>query len=366
MRGLYLHVPFCASRCAYCDFNTYVAAAPAWAAFVSSAVEETARAGREWPGVLDTVFFGGGTPTLLPVADVVRLLESVREHLGLAREAEVTIEANPDSVDPRSLAALREAGFTRVSLGMQSRVGHVLQTLGRSHPPQRPLRAAQEARAAGFEHVSLDLIYGTPGETGADWRTSVEAVLAAPVDHVSAYALQVEPGTALAARVRRGALPPPDDDVLAARYALADEAFAAAGLRWYEISNWARPGAQCRHNLGYWRGGEWWGVGPGAHSHVDGERWWNVRSPREYARRLSAGRSPRAGDERPDADARRLERLMLAVRLSEGFDLGLAERPAAAADLAAAGLLELDGGRAVLTRRGRMLADRVVLELAGP
>jgi oxygen-independent coproporphyrinogen-3 oxidase len=357
VRGVYVHVPFCAARCSYCDFNTYVAAEAERSTFCAIVTQNVEQAACEWPGEVDTVFFGGGTPTLLAPGSLAEILDAIATAWGLAENAEVTVEANPDSVDERTLAALREAGFTRISFGMQSAVPHVLRALGRTHAAQRPPQAAREARAAGFEHVSLDLIYGTPGETDDDWRTSLEAVLATPVDHVSAYALQVEPGTALHARVRRGELPMPDDDTLAARYEMADDAFAAAGLRWYEISNWARPGGECRHNLGYWRGGEWWAIGPGAHGHANGERFWNVRHPHEYARRIAAGESPVAGRERLDDATRAFERTMLGIRLADGLDVEVPD--------GLGGLLERDGDRAVLTRRGRMLADRVVLALAG-
>jgi putative oxygen-independent coproporphyrinogen III oxidase len=362
VRGLYVHVPFCAHRCGYCDFNTYVAPPPAWAAYTAAAVAEAAWAGERWPGPVDTVFFGGGTPTVLAPRDLARILDAIRERFGLAPGAEVTTEANPDSVDAAGLSALREAGFTRVSFGMQSAARHVLETLDRRHTPGRAGQAAAEARAAGFDHVSLDLIYGTPGETHDDWRTSLDAVLAAAPDHASAYPLVVERGTALHARVRRGALPEPDADAQAERYAMADAAFTGAGLSWYELFNWSRPGSECRHNLGYWRGDEWWGIGPGAHSHVGGRRWWNVRRPDEYARRLAEGVSPEAGREELGAPEQRMERLMLGLRLREGLVL---DRPALATGLVADGLLELRDDRAVLTDRGRLVADRVVLALAG-
>jgi putative oxygen-independent coproporphyrinogen III oxidase len=371
--GVYVHVPFCATRCGYCDFNTYVPGEASTSGYVEAVGRELALA----RGVLGdatppaaTVFVGGGTPTLLPPGDLARILDAVREHVGLAGDAEITTEANPESVDPAALAALREAGFTRVSLGMQSAAPRVLEVLERRHTPGRAVAAAREARAAGFEHVSLDLIYGTPGEGADDWRRSLEAALEAEPDHVSAYSLIVEPGTRLAARVRRGELPAPDDDVLAERYETAEAVLGAAGLRWYEVSNWARDdAARCRHNLGYWRGGDWWGAGPGAHSHVGGVRWWNVLHPSRWAAALAEGRSPAAGREVPDADAARLEQVMLGVRLAEGLELGgLASRArAAAAQAAADGLLErgpLDDGRAVLTLRGRLLADRVTLALA--
>jgi len=283
----------------------------------------------------------------------------------------VTTEANPESVDPASLVALREAGFTRISLGMQSAVPHVLATLDRTHTPGRAAQAARGARATGFEHVSLDLIYGTPGESNDDWRASLDAALAAEPDHVSAYALIVEPGTRLAAQVRRGALPAPDDDALADRYELADAALSAAGLEWYEVSNWAASAdAACHHNLGYWRGGDWWGVGPGAHSHVGGVRWWNVKHPTAYAARVSAGLSPGQARECLDAATQRIERVLLQLRLAEGLDLVELDDSGRVAALAevASGLLDaaaFERGRAVLSREGRLLADGVVRRVLG-
>jgi oxygen-independent coproporphyrinogen-3 oxidase len=377
--GVYVHVPFCAARCGYCDFNTYTPGELAGGqgdggrgGYVDAVLAELALARRVLGDAApraETVFVGGGTPTLLASQELARILAAVEATFGLAPGAEVTTEANPESVDPASLAALRTAGFTRVSLGMQSAVPHVLATLDRVHTPGRAAAAAAEARAAGFEHVSLDLIYGTPGESDDDWRRSLDAALAAAPDHVSAYALIVEPGTRMAAQVRRGALPAPDDDALADRYELADAALAEAGLRWYEISNWAAgPDAACRHNLGYWRGGDWWGVGPGAHSHVGGVRWWNALHPSAYVARLAQGASPAAGRELLDAETRRLERVMLELRLADGLPLDVLDDAgrAAAAQAVADGLLDpaaLAAGRARLTPRGRLLADAVVRSL---
>jgi putative oxygen-independent coproporphyrinogen III oxidase len=414
--GIYVHVPFCATRCGYCDFNTYTAreledgaargpalraadgaqharadtggsdapagqpardrraAGTAQAGYVAAALAEIALARRvlgDAAPPVHTVFVGGGTPTLLAPAELAALLRAVDAAFGLAPGAEVTTEANPESVAPASLHALREAGFTRISLGMQSAAPHVLRTLDRTHTPGRAAAAAQEARAAGFEHVSLDLIYGTPGETDADWSASLEAALAARPDHVSAYALTVEPGTRLHARVRRGELPAPDDDVLAERYAIADARLGDAGLDWYEVSNWAAdPGACCRHNLGYWRGGDWWGIGPGAHSHVGGVRWWNVLHPATYAARLADGASPAHARELLDDASRRFERVMLELRLGDGLDTALLDAAGAdaAARAAAAGLADpaaLTAGRVRLTLRGRLLADALVRELTG-
>lgn len=379
--GVYLHVPFCTVRCGYCDFNTYTAAelggGASQASYADTALREIALAGRvlERAGLperpVQTVFLGGGTPTILPAGDLVRMLEALRTTWGIAPGAEVTTEANPDSVTPATLAELADGGFTRVSFGMQSAVGHVLRTLDRTHDPERIPDVVAWARAAGLE-VSLDLIYGTPGESLEDWRTSLEAALATGVDHVSAYALVVEPGTKMAAQVRRGELPAPDGDDEAAKYELADEMLTAAGLHWYEVSNWARTPAQaCQHNLAYWRGHDWWGIGPGAHSHVGGVRWWNVKHPRAYAARLEAGLSPAAGREVLDEESRRLERVLLGVRLAEGLPLADVDpaRRGAVAGLVADGLVDGHAAvrradpRVVLTRRGRLLADTVVREL---
>ena len=379
--GVYVHVPFCAVRCGYCDFTTYTSAelggGASQAAYAATAAQEVALAARVLddaglpPRPVATVFFGGGTPTLLPTSDLAALLAAVRDTWGLEDGAEVTTEANPDSVTPAALAALAGAGFTRVSFGMQSAVPHVLATLDRTHDPRRIPDVVRWARDAGLA-VSLDLIYGTPGESLDDWRASVEAALATGVDHVSAYALVVEPGTRMGAQVRRGELARPDDDDQAAKYELADDLFAAHGLTWYEVSNWARTDADaCRHNLAYWRGDDWWGVGPGAHSHVGGVRWWNVKHPRPYAERLGAGLSPAAGREVLDEAARALESVLLGVRLGSGLALGAlsSEARRAVAGLVADGLVDpaaaLRRGdpRVVLTRRGRLLADTVVRAL---
>ena len=375
--GLYVHVPFCAVRCGYCDFNTYTpreldaAAASSPAAYVEAAVAEVRLARRALGGVdrpLETVFFGGGTPTLLPPPDLARVLTTARKELGLTQDAEVTTESNPDSVTAADLQALREAGFTRVSFGMQSSVRHVLRVLDRSHDPDRVPQAVAWAREAGFEQVSLDLIYGTPGETLADWRRSLDAAIACGPDHVSAYALVVEVGTALARRVGRHEVPAPEDDDLADKYLVADAALGTAGFSWYELSNWARDdAARCRHNLGYWRGGDWWGVGPGAHSHVGGVRWWNVRHPRAYAERLDSGVSPAAGREVLDDETRRFERILLETRLLEGLPVSVLDGPARRGLplLEDRGLVAPATERVVLTVEGRLLADAVVRELVG-
>ncbi len=378
--GFYLHVPYCASRCGYCDFNTYtanelrgtggvLASRDNYADTLAQEIRLAREVLGEDPRPARTVFFGGGTPTLLPAADLVRMLAAVRDEFGLAPDAEVTTEANPESVDPAYLATLREGGFNRISFGMQSARPHVLRVLDRNHTPGRPEACVAEARAAGFEHVNLDLIYGTPGESDADWRASLEAAIGAGPDHVSAYALIVEEGTGLARRIRRGEIPMTDDDEHADRYLIAEELLAKAGFSWYEVSNWATSEpARCLHNELYWRGADWWGAGPGAHSHVGGVRWWNVKHPGAYAAALAEGRSPGAGRELLGEEDRRVERVLLELRLREGcpLDLLLPAGRAAAARHLDDGLLDPEAygkGAAVLTLRGRLLADAVVRDL---
>lgn len=377
--GVYLHVPFCRVRCGYCDFNTYTGEelrgvkrsdyASQAILEVESATGILTRAGLpERP--VSTVFFGGGTPTMLPSSDLAGMLHSVVDAWGLAPGAEVTTEANPDSVDEVYLRELAAAGFTRVSFGMQSAVPHVLATLERTHDPARIPLVVRWARDAGLD-VSLDLIYGTPGETLDDWSRSLDAALAEEPDHVSAYSLIVEDGTKLARQIKRGEVAQPDDDTAADMYELADARLSGAGYGWYEVSNWARGQTHSsRHNLAYWQGHDWWGVGPGAHSHVGGVRWWNVKHPAAYAERILAGRSPAAGRETLDAETRATERVLLAVRVRDELRIDELDATGRAA---VAGLIgdELIDGRAALTGsvrltlRGRLLADAVVRRLLG-
>ncbi len=376
--GVYVHVPFCLTRCGYCDFNTYTAAElgggasrDGYAALAIAEIRFARRVLGTARAPVTSVFFGGGTPTVLPPSHLAEIVRAIDGEFGLAAGAEVTVEANPETVDERVMAGLRAAGMTRISLGMQSAAPHVLATLDRVHEPGRPARCARWAREAGFEHVNLDLIYGTPGESAADWAATLEAAVAAGPDHISAYALIVEPGTRLAARVGRGEVPRPDDDAMADRYLAADDLLTAAGLRWYEISNWAAGDrARCRHNLLYWTGGDWWGIGPGAHSHIGGTRWWNVKHPTAYAARITAGVSPGHAREVLTASERWLEQVLLETRLASGFPLdGLGGKGRVAAGAAvASGLLDaaaLRSGRVVLTRQGRLLADGVVRDLTG-
>lgn len=374
--GVYLHVPFCRVRCGYCDFNTYTATELRGArqdAYADEVLREIALSA----SVIDergprrpaqTVFFGGGTPTLLPAGDLARMLRGVGDTFGIAAGAEVTVEANPDTMSARVADELAAAGVTRLSIGMQSAVPHVLAALDRTHDPANVSTAVAAARGAGLD-VSVDLIYGAPGESLDDWRRSVDTAVALEPDHVSAYALIIEEGTRLERQIRRGEVPAPDDDLQADMYELADDRLAVAGFSWYEVSNWARSADQrSRHNLAYWRGTDWWGYGPGAHSHLAGLRWWNVKHPAAYAQRLAAGDSPAAGRERPDADARRLESVLLRSRIVDGLaidDLDADARPSVAS-LIADGLIEGAAavrGRVVLTRRGRLMADAVVRAL---
>ncbi|MBC9956891.1 radical SAM family heme chaperone HemW [Yimella sp. cx-51] len=375
--GVYLHVPFCRARCGYCDFNTYTltelgpgAGVTSYADTALREIEFAAKVLGERRPSISTVFVGGGTPTMLDPRDLVRMVDGLRKHFGFASDVEITTEANPDSVTPQSLAVLAEGGFTRVSFGMQSAVPHVLQTLERTHDPANVGRAIKAARSVGLD-TSLDLIYGTPGESLDDWRTSLEAAVSLEPGHISAYALVVEEGTKLAAQVRRGQVQMPDDDDEADKYELADNLLARAGYQWYEVSNWATDASlRCRHNELYWADANWWGIGPGAHSHVGGVRWWNVKHPSAYAQRLVAGNSPGAGREILTDDQRYEERVLLGIRRSAGLSIDTLE---ADGRLAIAGLIAdqlVDGpsalrGQLVLTLRGRLLADTVVRRLLG-
>ncbi|MCS5510198.1 radical SAM family heme chaperone HemW [Curtobacterium flaccumfaciens pv. flaccumfaciens] len=375
--GVYVHVPFCRVRCGYCDFNTYTASELRGVRrddYAGHAVREI-----EWAAtVLDrsgvprrpvsTVFFGGGTPTMLPASDLAMILRAIDDTWGILPGAEVTTEANPDSVDAASLETLRAGGFNRISYGMQSAVPHVLATLDRTHDPLRVPVVVDLAKQQGLD-VSLDLIYSTPGESLADWRTSLDAAIACEPDHVSAYSLIVEDGTAMGRKVARGELPAPDDDLAADMYELADQVLGDAGYSWYEVSNWARGDAHAsRHNLSYWKGHDWWGVGPGAHSAVAGTRWWNVKHPAAYANRVLSGESPAAGRETIDDETRYVERLLLAARVRGELATSEIRQEARGrvAGLIARGLVDGSAavrGRIDLTLQGRLLADAVVREL---
>jgi putative oxygen-independent coproporphyrinogen III oxidase len=370
--GVYVHIPFCAARCDYCDFATWTDRGHLVDAYVDACVRDLE--GRALERV-DTVFFGGGTPSLLEARQLVRILDAIPRVGG----AEVTVECNPDSVDADKLQAYADAGVNRVSFGVQSMRAHVLLALGRTHDPHNVTRAVDAARAAGIERVNLDLIYGTPGESLDDWAATLDAALVLEPGHVSAYALTVEPGTPLGKAVGAGHRAAPDDDDQADKYEIADARLGAAGLPWYEVSNWARPGDECRHNLLYWHGGEYTAIGCAAHGYTpgsdgSGRRWWNVRTPERYVGAILSGRSAEAGAEELGRAARVAESAVLALRTARGIKLPLSAADPSRVDsclddLVATGLLERldDGGpdRVVLTRRGRLLGNEVAVRLLG-
>jgi oxygen-independent coproporphyrinogen-3 oxidase len=353
--GVYVHVPFCAHRCDYCDFATWTDRAHLMDAYADACITDVER--HDAPAAT-SVFFGGGTPSLLPAEQLARILGAFK----LAPGAEVTVECNPDSVDLDKLRTYRAAGVNRLSFGVQSFAPHVLRALGRTHEPDNVVRAIEFARAAGIGRVSIDLIYGTAGESFDDWRASIESALALGVDHVSAYALTVEPGTPLGRAVAAGIARAPDDDDQAEKYAIADEMLTAAGFEWYEISNWARPGQACRHNLCYWRGDDYLAIGCAAHGYTAGERWWNVRTPDRYVEAIRNGESPIAGRERLDLGARAEEAFALALRTRDGA-YPTPAMLATVTSLADQGLVRRADGRIVLTRAGRLLASDVTARL---
>jgi oxygen-independent coproporphyrinogen-3 oxidase len=374
----YVHIPFCASRCGYCDFNTYTAAelqrdgtsitAVTYPDRVIAEVNWLRQSNATDDRALSTVFFGGGTPTLIDSNELVRILQSLKSTYGFTDDVEVTTEANPDSVTHKDLEILRTGGFTRISFGHQSSAANVLALLERTHTPGKTWQAVSDARSAGFEHVSVDLIYGSPGETDEDLIETLDQVAAADVDHVSAYSLIVEPGTRLAARVARGEIPNPSDDVAAHRYELVDSKLRNLGMTWYEVSNWSKPAGECRHNIAYWRNQDWLGIGPGAHAHSAGTRSWNLKHPAAWAARVDEGVSATADLEVLDASDINHEDIMLGLRLREGLalsvlgDAGLTQAQLAVTE----GLLDpasFTEGKAVLTFQGRLLADGLVARL---
>jgi oxygen-independent coproporphyrinogen-3 oxidase len=356
--GVYVHIPFCAHRCDYCDFATWTDRGHLIDAYVDACVTDVERQMRGTGRPATSVFFGGGTPSLIPAAGLARILDAIDRDDG----AEVTVECNPDSVNPDLLATYQHAGVNRISFGVQSMQPHVLAELGRTHDPAGVATAVQWARAAGFEHLNLDLIYGTPCESVADWRATLDGALALSPDHISAYALTVEPGTPLGRDIAAGGRRAPDDDDQAEKYEITDDALTAAGYEWYEISNWARPGGECRHNLLYWEQGDYLAIGAAAHGHAAGRRWWNLRTPERYLAAVDAGASTEAADEVLDDRSRTEEALLLAVRTRAGIPI-TPELAGAAAELAAEGLVEAGDDRIVLTRRGRLLASAVTVRL---
>ena len=380
--SFYIHIPYCIRRCGYCDFNTYTpselkdgeaSVAKVSQGYVDAAIIEINQAfdflqGKAQVRSIDTIFFGGGTPTLLPSSDLARVLDELIKKFGFSEDIEITTEANPDSVSAVDLKNLRAAGINRVSFGMQSAKTHVLAVLDRTHNPARVSEVVHEAIDAGFEHVSLDLIYGVPGETIDDWKESVTAALSLPIDHLSAYALIVEEGTKLGAQVRRGDVVMPPDDETADKYLLVDELATNAGMNWYEVSNWSLTGGEARHNIAYWHSNDWWGIGAGAHSHVQGVRWWNVKHPTTYISKLSSGESPMLEDEVLTTEQLRFEEILLRIRLSSGLPLAFfteAELAILNSYLAQGHLDEMawQSGELKLSISGRLLADQIVRAL---
>ncbi|NBN91920.1 MAG: coproporphyrinogen III oxidase [Actinobacteria bacterium] len=374
--SFYIHIPYCAKRCGYCDFNTYTPSELKSGdldslsdPYIDSALKEIEMAAKEvGSAIVPTIFFGGGTPSLLPAAQLARIIDEIRRRFTLEKDIEITIEVNPDSVSKEFLDEIKSAGATRVSMGMQSAVISVLKVLDRTHNPESVGDAVAMARTAGFKHVSVDLIYGSPGETIDDWRRSLEYALALDIDHISAYALIVEKGTKLAAQISRGELTMPPDDQSADKYLLADQLFEAAGFSWYELSNWSKPGGQCRHNIAYWDGSYWWGVGAGAHSYLSGKRWWNVKHPSSYQEKISHGQSPELSHEILTPENLSDEFIMLQIRRREGI-LHNRLNPSQihrAEEFLSSGFLDIESWqdmRLVLSRSGRLIADKIVREL---
>ena len=376
--AFYIHIPYCVKRCGYCDFNTYTPSelkiTEGLAQISNSYIDlllmeiKAAKVQVGQSANVPSIFFGGGTPSLMQPDDIGRVISAIKSEFTLLPDAEITMECNPDTVTKESLAAFRAIGVNRVSFGMQSAVKHVLATLDRTHNPENLLQVTTWAQEVGFSEISVDLIYGTPGESLADWQTSIDAALALPITHISAYALIVEEGTKLAAQIKRGEVAQIDDDLTAEEYLVADKAFTAAGFEWYELSNWAKSGSLSKHNLAYWLGDNWWGAGPGAHSHLNGKRFWNVKHPNLYKERVLANQSPVADSEVLEELQIESERLMLSLRLPSGVDkqslneLQLAEL----SSYVESGHLDQanwNQGRATLTLDGRLIADRILRQI---
>lgn len=374
--SFYIHIPYCVKRCGYCDFNTYTPAELQGPDLESvsknyiSAVLKEIELAKKTVGAAEvpSIFFGGGTPSLMPAAELARVIQEIRDRFELSPDIEITIEVNPDSVSIDFLEKMRQAGANRISMGMQSAVPHVLKVLDRTHNPGNVSTAVEKARQAGFEHVSVDLIYGAPGESISDWQQSVTSALQLPIDHISAYALIIEKGTKLAAQISRGEVQMPPDEETAEKYLIADSAFEAAGFNWYELSNWSKPGGQCRHNIAYWNGSMWWGVGPGAHSYFDNRRWWNVKHPATYQQKINAGESPVHSEEILSEENLADEYLMLQIRRREGIPHrnlkdSQVSRAAEYVDSGHLDQAEWTAQKLVLTRQGRLIADRIVRDL---
>ena len=376
--AFYIHVPYCSKRCGYCDFNTYTPTELKIStglnqisnSYIDLVIKEIelAKFKIKEPVEVSSIFFGGGTPSLMEPVDLGRVITKIKTDFGISSNAEITLEVNPDSVDRDKLELFFEIGINRLSIGMQSAVSKVLKILDRTHNPENVSKVVNWATDIGFKQISVDLIYGTPGESKEDWQQSIDAALALPISHISAYALIVEPGTKLAAQIKRGEVAELDDDLTAEKYLMADQAFTNAGFYWYELSNWAKDNSKSRHNLSYWLGENWLGIGPGAHSHIDGERYWNVKHPTLYKEKIEKGQLPIADSEILDSNQIESERLMLSIRLTSGIEtksLNMKQITDLSGYVESGHLNHSDWqqGRATLTLNGRLIADRIVREI---
>lgn len=375
--AFYIHIPYCVKRCGYCDFNTYTPSelklanglSEVSSSYIDLLLLEIKQAKEKVGSAsVPSIFFGGGTPSLMEPSDIGRVIAQIREEFVLNSDAEITMECNPDTVSKKTLAAFRETGVNRVSFGMQSAVPHVLATLDRTHNPENPLQVTTWAKEVGFSQISVDLIYGTPGETLTDWQKTIDTALSLPITHISAYALIIEEGTKLAAQIKRGEVAPVDDDLAAEKYLLADKEFTAAGFAWYELSNWAKPNSLSKHNLAYWLGENWWGAGPGAHSHLNGKRFWNVKHPNLYKEKIQSNKSPIADSEELEEIQINSEKLMLSLRLPSGVrkESLNQEQISELSEYVQSGHLDLSNwnqGRATLTLEGRLIADQILRQI---
>ena len=375
--SFYVHIPYCVKRCGYCDFNTYTPAELQIStgltqisnSYIDLLIKEIDLAKAQvGQANVPTIFFGGGTPSLMEPSDIARVIKAIDNKFGLTDDCEITLETNPDTVDKEKLAAFKAAGVNRISFGMQSAVPHVLETLDRTHNPDNLPQVTNWAAEVGFKDISVDLIYGTPGESLVDWQTSINAALALPINHISAYALIVEEGTKLANAIKRGEIANVDDDLTAEKYLMADAAFTKAGFTWYELSNWSKNSGESKHNIAYWLNKNWWGAGPGAHSHINGKRWWNVKHPNLYREKLQQNISPELDSEILEPMQIESERLMLSIRLPEGItkDSLSSDQIMSLNQYLESGALDYAkwvAGSVSLTLSGRLIADRIVREI---
>jgi oxygen-independent coproporphyrinogen-3 oxidase len=376
--AFYIHIPYCIKRCGYCDFNTYTPSelqittglkniTNSYTTLLITEIKSARKQVGE-RAVVPSIFFGGGTPSLMEAEDIKSIISTIGSEFDLAGDIEITLESNPDTVDKDKLEKFYQAGINRISFGMQSAVPHVLATLDRTHNPDNLYQVTKWASEVGFKEISVDLIYGTPGESKSDWQKSIDSALSLPITHISAYALIIEEGTKLAAQIKRGEVDQVDDDLTAEKYLMADNAFTKFGFNWYELSNWSKVNSESKHNLAYWLGKNWWGAGPGAHSHLNGKRFWNVKHPNLYKQKIDANESPVADSEDLKELQIESERLMLSIRLPSGVEKNTLNEQQIS-DLSGyveSGHLDKgdwDNGRATLTLNGRLIADRIVREI---